>query len=247
MEPCVHHGKTPPCTDKIIENQFKGVYIGCTDPNKLVCGKGIRKLNENKIIVETNILKKECEEHHKRFITYHIKKRPYIILKWAESRDGFISPEQKDNKRPFWISNKYSRQMVHKWRCEEHGIIIGSKTYFSDNPKLDGRYWNKNSIKKFIISNNQIISEPFIQIKYKKKSIINSVVDFLYKKNIQSVIVEGGLKTLGTFIDSGFWDEARIFKSITELKNGTKAPKIIGSLLLEKKIDNDELSIIKNI
>ena len=92
MEPCVHHGKTPPCTDKIIKNQFKGVFVGCTDPNKLVCGKGIRKLNENKIFVETNILKKECEEHHKRFITFHTKKRPYIILKWAESQDGFISP-----------------------------------------------------------------------------------------------------------------------------------------------------------
>ena len=131
--------------------------------------------------------------------------------------------------------------------CEEHGIIIGSKTYTSDTPKLDGRYWNKNSNKKFIISNNQIISEPFIQINYEKKSIIKSVIDFLFKKNIQSVIVEGGLKTLDTFIDSGFWDEARIFKSITELKKGTKAPSIIGSLLLQKQIDNDQLSIIKNI
>lgn len=247
MEPCVHHGNTPPCTDKIIKNQFKGVFVGCTDPNKLVCGKGIRKLNENKIFVETNVLKKECEEHHKRFITFHTKKRPYIILKWAESQDGFISPVQKNNERPFWISNKYSRQLVHKWRCEEHGIIIGSKTYFLDTPKLDGRNWNKNSNEKFIISNNKIINEPFTQINYEKKSIIKSVIDFLYKKNIQSVIVEGGLKTLGTFIDSGIWDEARIFKSKTELKNGTKAPSIIGSLLLIKKIDNDQLSIIKNI
>jgi diaminohydroxyphosphoribosylaminopyrimidine deaminase/5-amino-6-(5-phosphoribosylamino)uracil reductase len=136
---------------------------------------------------------------------------------------------------------------VHKWRCEEHGIIIGSKTYFLDTPKLDGRNWNKNSNEKFIISNNEIINEPFIQINYEKKSIIKSVNNFLYKKNIQSVIVEGGLKTLGTFIDSGIWDEARIFKSKTELQNGTKAPSTIGSLLLKKKIDNDQLSIIKNI
>ena len=128
LEPCCHHGKTPPCVDKIIGCEIKRVVIGIKDPNPLVCGKGIEKLKENGVEVISGVLKNECIEHHKRFLSFIVNKRPYIILKWAETADGFIAPKEKIVNEPYWISNIKSRQLVHKWRSEEQAILVGAKT-----------------------------------------------------------------------------------------------------------------------
>ena len=142
LEPCSHFGKTPPCADLIVKHQIPNVVIGCVDSNSLVAGKGIERLEKAGINVVVGVLEKECKEHHKRFFTVQNKKRPYIILKWAETKDGFIAPITKDDNKPVWISNKYSQQLVHKWRSEEHAILVGTNAVIADNPKLNVRSWS---------------------------------------------------------------------------------------------------------
>src|SRR5690606_14771469 len=141
LEPCSHFGKTPPCSDLIIKHNIPQVVIGCIDDNIEVDGKGIEKLKNAGCKVTVGILESECREHHKRFFTFHNKKRPYIILKWAETQDGFIAPETKNEQKPVWISNAYSRQLTHKWRAEEQAILVGTNTVLQDNPSLTVRDW----------------------------------------------------------------------------------------------------------
>ncbi len=246
LEPCSHHGKTPPCTKKIIESKIQTVIIGCKDPNLLVNGSGIDQLINNNIDVKVGILENECLELHKRFITFQTKKRPYIVLKWAETDDGIISPKLKDNNRPYWISNDVSRQYVHKWRSQEHAILVGSKTVDFDNPHLDSRNWDNNSPVKIVIGNPKIKSKDTLYIHTGNYLNIKYITNFLYKQNIQSVLVEGGNKTLKTFIENNFWDEARVFKSKNKLKKGILAPKINGTKFYEKNLKNDKLKIIRN-
>ena len=164
LEPCSHYGKTPPCTKKIIESKIKTVIIGCKDPNLLVNGSGIDQLINNNIDVKVGVLEKECLELHKRFFTFQTKKRPYIILKWAETDDGIISPNHKNNNRPYWISNDVSRQYVHKWRSQEHAILVGSKTVDFDNPLLNSRNWDNNNPIKIVIGNPKIKSKDTLYI-----------------------------------------------------------------------------------
>ena len=246
LEPCSHYGKTPPCTKKIIESKIQSVIIGCKDPNLLVNGSGIDQLINNNIDVKVGILENECLELHKRFITFQTKKRPYIVLKWAETDDGIISPKLKDNNRPYWISNDVSRQYVHKWRSQEHAILVGSKTVDFDNPHLDSRNWDNNSPVKIVIGNPKIKSKDTLYIHTGNYLNIKYITNFLYKQNIQSVLVEGGNKTLKTFIENNLWDEARVFKSKTKLKKGVFAPKINGTKFYEKNLKNDKLKIIRN-
>ena len=137
LEPCSHFGKTPPCADLIVKHQIKNVVIGCVDTNSLVAGKGIERLQNAGINVEVGVLEKECLEHHKRFFTVQNKKRSYIILKWAETKDGFIAPLEKDEQKPVWISNSYSQLLVHKWRSKEHAILVGTNTVIADNPEIE--------------------------------------------------------------------------------------------------------------
>ena len=238
LEPCCHHGKTPPCVDKIIACGIKKVVIGIKDPNPLVCGKGIEKLKENGVKVISGVLKNECIEHHKRFLSYIINKRPYIILKWAETVDGFIAPEQKNINEPYWISNIKSRQLVHKWRSEEQAILVGAKTIREDNPRLTTRYWEGKNCDIYILSKNGVQKDYKIfnqdskvkildsqEIDY-EKDIVKQICDKFYDDKILSIIVEGGTKTLSNFIDSGVWDEMRIFKTKEKLGDGIKGPKI---------------------
>ena len=246
LEPCSHYGKTPPCTKKIIESKIKTVIIGCKDPNLLVNGSGIDQLINNNIDVKVGILENECLELHKRFFTFQTKKRPYIILKWAETEDGIISPKHKNNNRPYWISNDVSRQYVHKWRSQEHAILVGSKTVDFDNPHLNSRNWDNNSPIKIVIGNPKIKSKDTLYIYNGKDLNIENITNFLHKKNIQSVLVEGGNKTLKTFIDNNLWDEARVFKSKNKLKKGVLAPKINGTKFYEENIKDDNLKIIRN-
>ena len=225
LEPCSHYGKTPPCTKKIIESKIKTVIIGCKDPNLLVNGSGIDQLINNNIDVKVGVLENECLELHKRFFTFQTKKRPYIILKWAETDDGIISPKHKNNNRPYWISNDISRQYVHKWRSQEHAILVGSKTVDFDNPHLNSRNWDNNSPIKIVIGNPKIKSKDTLYIHNGNDLNIENITNFLHKKNIQSVLVEGGNKTLKTFIENNIWDEARVFVSNKTFKEGIKAPK----------------------
>ena len=246
LEPCSHYGKTPPCTKKIIESKIKTVIIGCKDPNLLVNGSGIDQLINNNIDVKVGVLENECLELHKRFFTFQTKKRPYIILKWAETDDGIISPKHKNNNRPYWISNDVSRQYVHKWRSQEHAILVGSKTVDFDNPQLNSRNWDDNSPIKIVIGNPKIKSKDTLYIHNGNDLNIENITNYLHKKNIQSVLVEGGNKTLKTFIENNLWDEARVFKSKNKLKKGVLAPKINGTKFYEENIKDDNLKIIRN-
>ena len=236
LEPCCHHGKTPPCVDKIIANGIKQVVIGIKDPNPLVCGKGIEKLKENGVEVISGVLKSECIEHHKRFLSYIINKRPYIILKWAETADGFIAPKQKNINEPYWISNTKSRQLVHKWRSEEQAILVGAKTIREDDPRLTTRDWEGKNCDIYILSKNGVQKGYKIfnqdskvtildsqEIDY-DKDIVKQICDKFYYDKILSIIVEGGTKTLSNFIDSDVWDEMRVFRTKEKLGDGIKGP-----------------------
>ena len=238
LEPCCHHGKTPPCVDKIIANGIKQVVIGINDPNPLVCGKGIEKLKENGVEVISGVLKSECIKHHKRFLSYIINKRPYIILKWAETADGFIAPKQKNINEPYWISNTKSRQLVHKWRSEEQAILVGAKTIREDNPRLTTRDWEGKNCDIYILSKNGVQKDYKIfnqdskvtildsqEIDY-DKDIVKQICDKFYNDKILSIIVEGGTKTLSNFIDSDVWDEIRVFRTKEKLGDGIKGPRL---------------------
>ncbi len=271
LEPCSHFGKTPPCCDLIIKNKIPNVVIGTVDPNIKVAGNGIKKLIEAGIHVTIGILENECNELNKRFFTFHQKKRPYIVLKWAESQDGFIAPLQKLEKKPVWITNTYSRQLVHKWRTEEQAILVGTQTVIDDDPKLNARDWyGNNPIRLVLDQNNRIPEENTVfdnQIKtivftksgnaINKENTIFEVVNFnqniasqivqiLFQHQIQSVIIEGGLQTLQTFIDANLWDEARIFTGKLTLEKGINAPQISKSIYKKKWISDDELIIARN-
>ncbi len=259
LEPCAHYGKTPPCSDLIIQHKIPNVVIGCIDDYKEVAGKGIKKLKEAGIHVTVGVLANACKLHHKRFFTFHNRKRPYIILKWAQTANGFIAPETKTENKPVWITNKTSRQLVHKWRAEEQAILVGTNTVLQDNPSLTTRDWTGSNPTRIVIDKTNKLSKNHSVFNNDANTIIinESVVDFsknlasqictmLYKNNITSVIIEGGLKTLQTFIDEQLWDEARVFIGNTTFNNGTKAPKITGSLLQQEYIKNDQLKIYTN-
>ena len=258
LEPCCHHGKTPPCVDKIIANGIKQVVIGIKDPNPLVCGKGIEKLKENGVEVISGVLKSECIEHHKRFLSYIINKRPYIILKWAETADGFIAPKQKNINEPYWISNTKSRQLVHKWRSEEQAILVGAKTIREDDPRLTTRDWEGKNCDIYILSKNGVQKDYKIfnqdskvtildsqEIDY-DKDIVKQICDKFYNDKILSIIVEGGTKTLSNFIDSDVWDEIRVFRTKEKLGGGIKGPRLKYKVSDKVNIGDNELNYYLN-
>ena len=260
LEPCSHFGKTPPCSDLIIKHQIPNVVIGCMDDNEKVAGKGIKKLRDAGCNVIVGVLEKTCKAHHKRFFTCHNKKRAYIILKWAETADGFIAPKTKNKKKPVWITNEFSRQLVHKWRTEEQAILVGTNTVLEDNPSLTARHWNGENPVRIVIDSKEKLSKNHtifndesetITLTNKNidfsKDVANQICDMLFEKEITSVIIEGGAKTLQTFIDKNLWDEARVFTGKTSFfKAGIKAPKFSGKLISEEKIVADILKIYKN-
>lgn len=259
LEPCSHFGKTPPCSDLIINHNIPNVVIGTTDTHSKVAGNGIKKLIEAGCHVTVGILEAACQEHHKRFFTFHNKKRPYIILKWAETADGFIAPKKRDEQKPVWITNEFSRQLVHKWRTEEQAILIGTNTALADNPSLTVRDWTGKNPTRFVIDIQQKLPDDLVVFNNEaetiritesdinfKKPLAFQIAKFLHKKNIQSIIIEGGAQTLQTFIDENIWDEARIFTGQTTFTEGTKAPNFSGELAEENSILDDTLRIYKN-
>ena len=247
LEPCSHFGKTPPCCNAIFNKKIKNVVIGCKDPNELVNGGGINFLKSNDVNVEYGILEKECKDLHKRFFTFHEKRRPYIVLKWAETSDGFISPSINKSGRPFWISNKFSRQLSHKWRSKEHAILVGGQTFEIDNPILNARNWDSNDPHRFILTKNKkIYNNDFEIISNKKHLTVSEINDILFEKNIQSIIIEGGKKTLDMFINSDCWDEARVIISKNKLKKGISSPVLNSRLNSELMIDGDSIQFYFN-
>lgn len=265
LEPCNHYGKTPPCTALIIKSGIKNVVIGAVDSHEIVSGSGIKELKNAGITVITGILEKECRAINRRFLTFHEKKRPYVILKWAESADGFIAPEKRISAAPVYLSNELSRVLVHKWRTEEAAILVGTQTVLDDNPKLTARGWEGSQPIRLLIDRNKkvpseynILNEEATTLVFtldKKnehdvvlpfKNLPEEILQELYKRNIQSVIIEGGLQTLQSFIDAGLWDEARIFKCSNTLHHGVAAPRISGNLKGRQCLLQDELIYLES-
>lgn len=271
LEPCSHFGKTPPCADSIIKYAFKKVIIGCIDLSSHVCGKGINKLKEAGIDVVIGILENECIDLNKRFFTFQAKKRPYITLKWAQTKDNFID-QLRDNasqKGIFWISNPETQSLVHLWRSEEHAILVGWKTVNNDNPSLNVRKLNgKNPIRVILDSNlksdkqstvftddgektivlNKLKNEVIHNTKYIQLDNITTktILEALHKEGILSVLVEGGRETLQHFIDDQVWDETKIIVSESMLNQGLKAPVISGVPTHSYNYSTDTIFTYKN-
>lgn len=265
LEPCAHHGKTPPCADLLIEKKIKRVIVACRDPFDQVDGKGIEKLKAAGVNVEIGMLEDEAVNLNKRFFTSIQKERPYVILKWAQTSDGFVARENYDSK---WISNSSSRQLVHKWRTEEDAILVGKNTALHDNPLLTARDWEgRNPIRVLLDSNLEVHSNNNLFNKEAKTLILNSleekieeniqwiktdlnnpwsVLRKLHERKIQSVIVEGGPQVLNSFINEDCWDEARIFTSNSTFIKGIPAPEIDGKIVSKESIFADQLTIYQN-
>ena len=272
LEPCSHHGRTAPCADLIVKKKIKKVVIGIIDANEKVQGQGVLRLEKNGVEVVTGILQEECRELNKRFFTFHEKGRPYVILKWAQSADGYIFPDRKQSKKrqPIWISNPYSRQTVHQWRAQEASILVGKNTVIQDDPRLNTRDMAGNDILRMVIDKDlsipmgsQIYDGEFDTVVYNakkegsegrvnyvqldfSKEIVEQILSELHQKNIQSLIVEGGAYTLNKFLDTGLWDEARIFCGEKNFGGGIKAPVIHLKADKEENILNDHLFWYRN-
>ncbi len=263
LEPCSHTGKTPPCADMLIEHKVKKVIVSNVDTNPLVGGSGIKKLADAGIEVITGVLEKEGRELNKRFFTFHEQERPYIILKWAQTADGFIARSNYESK---WISNEFSRQLVHKWRSEEDAVLVGTKTAAHDNPMLTVRDWSGRDPVRLVIDrflrlpdklnlfDGSVKTICFNLLKHEEhanltlvrldeQDFLISLVDYLTNEKIQSVMIEGGSLTLSMFIKAGLWDEARVFTSPRLFHTGIAAPSFRGNLLSEENIFMDTLRI----
>lgn len=252
LEPCAHFGNTPPCSLLIVKSKIPRVQIGCIDSNAKVAGKGIDILRESGCDVSIGLLEEECREHHRRFFTFHEKNRPYVILKWAETKDGFIAPISKDEQKPVWISSYKARQLTHQWRSEEHAILVGSNTVIQDNPSLTTRHVRGNNPIRIVVDTKNSLSHNFKIFNDKADThVLNDqnpaiILKELFNRSIQSVIIEGGTKTLQSFIDGGLWDEARVFVGDVEFGNGITAPVFQSSFSKELKIDTDILRLYRN-
>lgn len=272
LEPCSHFGKTPPCADLVIKMKIPKVIIGTEDPNILVKGNGIKKMKNAGIKVKSGILEASCLELNKRFFTFHQKKRPYIILKWAMTKDGFIDVKRKKGESPRikWITDEKLRPLVHQWRSEEQAVMAGTNTIMLDNPQLTTRYWEGKNPVRIVLDNKLRLPETmqiydgkaktivftgtdkennskaeFVTIDF-SGNVVRQVCDELYKRNIQSVIIEGGSILLQTFIESGTWDEARVFTGSIEFREGVKAPVLKAKIHEEICFEKDLLRIFSN-
>jgi diaminohydroxyphosphoribosylaminopyrimidine deaminase/5-amino-6-(5-phosphoribosylamino)uracil reductase len=270
LEPCSHFGKTPPCTDLILAGKIPRVFIGCRDAYEKVNGTGIEKLEASGVYVNCGILEKECVELNKRFFLFHSLKRPYIILKWAQSINGRIA--QKNGERVF-ITNDISNRLVHRWRSEEAGILVGTNTAALDDPALSTRLWEGNHPVRMVIDmelklsatiklfDNTIPTIVFNEVKEEenenlafikitgRENNLQEVMNILYEKNIQSILVEGGATLLQSFIDKKLWDEARVFtNNHLVVREGIPAPQLSDyKIKASSKIFSDELTIYKPI
>lgn len=265
LEPCSHFGKTPPCADLLIRHRVKKVVVANRDSNPLVGGKGLAKLREAGIEVVEGVLEKEGRQLNQRFFTAIEKQRPYIILKWAQTTDGFVARESYESK---WISGEESRQRVHQWRAEEDGVLVGTRTAAHDNPVLNVRDWSGRSPVRIVIDRYLRLSDKLHLfdgsqrtlcyntlknethgslhfLRLDESNFIEDLVKDLLKQRVQSVIIEGGTQTLQLFIEGGLWDEARIFKSPRSFGKGIAAPVLTGKLSSAETLGVDTLEIYR--
>lgn len=268
LEPCAHYGKTPPCADLIIKHHIPKVVIGTRDPFEEVDGKGIEKLQAAGIGVTTGILEDKCKWLNRRFFTRVKQHRPYIILKWAQTPDGFFAPSDGSQ---FWITGLEARKLVHQWRSEEDAVLVGKNTAIADNPQLNVRYAPGKNPKRIVIDRRLELRNKLHLFDHSVETIVFNEVktdidgnikyialeDFgryvpqyilyqLYLQDIQSVIIEGGAQTLKSFIDAGLWDEARIFTGVNEIDHGIAAPRARGRVYDELEIGADKLIVLLN-
>jgi len=268
LEPCAHFGKTPPCADLLIRHQVQKVVIGNRDPFPDVDGKGMEKLLHAGIEVVSGVLETECSFVNRRFFTRITQNRPYIILKWARTANGYFAPK---NSVQHWISGPLAKKLVHKWRTEEDAILIGKQTAITDNPQLSAREWpGRNPIRIMIdrklevADNSNIYNDQAktIVINEQKTDVINNIHYIqmedmqyylpqkiayqLYLMDIQSIIIEGGANILNQFIAAGLWDEARVFNSAHSWDTGIFSPQINGRITSVNGIDNDQITIYEN-
>lgn len=266
LEPCAHHGKTPPCADLLVSNGVKRVVIGAVDTNPLVGGKGIKRMEGSDIEVSHGLLAGASRNLNARFFTFIEQKRPYIILKWAETADGFVARENFDSK---WISGETSRNLVHQWRAEEDAIMVGTRTAEHDNPRLNVRNWEGNDPIRVVIDKKLTLSKElnlfdgqqptlvyngmktdstqnleFIQVN--DDNYLPSILKDLYHRKVQSIIIEGGSALLNSCIESGLWDEARVFKTDVKFGAGISAPSIKAEQVGSDEIGEDQLDIYRN-
>lgn len=262
LEPCVHFGKTPPCADLLLEHRVKKVVVCNTDPNPLVLGRGLEKLRNAGVKVETGMLAEEGKMLNKRFFTAMEQRRPYIILKWAETADGYIARKNYDSK---WISSVLSRKLVHKWRAEEDAILVGTHTAYYDDPRLSVRDWSGKSPVRVVIDKSLRLmpslhlfdgSQPTICynlsknseeenltfVKLGEKNFFPGLLADLFSRNIRSLLVEGGAGIHNAFIGNRLWDEARVFKSDSSFGEGIPAPEIKNATVTgSTRLDTDNL------
>ncbi|MDT8401442.1 MAG: bifunctional diaminohydroxyphosphoribosylaminopyrimidine deaminase/5-amino-6-(5-phosphoribosylamino)uracil reductase RibD [Bacteroidales bacterium] len=270
LEPCCHYGRTPPCSERIIAEKIPRVVIGTSDPSKKVGGRGIRMLKEAGIDVVCGVLEEESREINKRFFTFHERERPYIILKWASSSDGYMDMLRLKNEiGPNWITGMEERMLVHKWRSEEDAILIGDRTACNDDPSLDVRLWGGENPRRFILSESANLpsglkifkGDPpsvifslnssqkgsnalYIPLKSRAKAI-EEVLRFMHNEEILSVIIEGGKIVLSQFIETGLWDEARVFTGDVVFGKGLKSPIIEGKIIKKHKFKGSILEYIR--
>lgn len=265
LEPCAHHGKTPPCAERIVAEGIKHVVICNTDPHDKVAGKGIQILKDAGIEVTTDTLADAGRWVNRRFFCFHEQKRPYIILKWAQTQDGFIAPADKSR---FAITNTKSNRLVHKWRTEEDAIIVGFNTACNDDPQLTARLWDGENPLRIVIDKNLALTKNYkifnqdaetwilnnskntiednihyIQMDF-SKDIRPQLLQNLYEDGIQSLIVEGGAVLLNSFIQAGVWDEARVFIGNKLIVSGVSAPELNNATHVKQMMqDADQLNI----
>lgn len=264
LEPCAHFGKTPPCADMIVAMGFKKAVIACLDPFAKVNGLGLQKLQEGGLITEVGLLEEEAKWVNRRFFTKLKEFRPYVILKWAETSDGYFAPVEGQR----WISNQASKQLVHKWRSEEDAILVGKRTAEIDNPSLTVREWEGKNPKRVLIDKQLELSDnlaiyddsaetiifnalktdwqgngKYIELENFDLYLPQQILYQLYLMDIQSIIIEGGKKTLDLFIQAGLWDEARVFVGKEEWAEGMKAPQFVGQLKESTLVGSDRLNI----
>ncbi len=263
LEPCSHFGKAPPCADLLVKHQVKKVVVSNLDTNPLVAGSGVKKLTMSGVEVVVGVLEKTGRELNKRFFIFVEKQRPYVILKWAQTANRLVAQKNLESK---WISNEFSRQLVHQWRSEEDAVLVGTRTASHDNPSLSVRDWSGRNPTRIVIDRFLRLNSHLHLFDKKVKTICynvlkheehknllfvrldenNFVVDLindLYKQKIQSVIIEGGAQTLQLFIEAKLWDEARVFTSSRTFGEGILAPVFQGALTTEQFIQNDRLEI----
>jgi diaminohydroxyphosphoribosylaminopyrimidine deaminase/5-amino-6-(5-phosphoribosylamino)uracil reductase len=266
LEPCAHHGKTPPCADLIVKECFKAVVIGCTDSFDQVSGKGAERIRRAGIEVRMNVLEDDCRALNKHFFTFHEKRRPFVFLKWAQSKNGFIDNSESTEKEITWISHPEIQPIVHSWRSQHMGILVGKNTIINDDPSLTVRRVSGNNPVRVVLDSRCALSKDYKvfnstaltvilnlvkndeegNVRYIKLNDMSpsSILQALYNLELQSMMIEGGRNVLQSFIDAELWDEACIIEGQNSIESGTQAPTISKTNKRVEKLFGDQLNFI---